>query len=134
VANAIYGLARQAWANAQVNWGTAAIHVDLIDLADYTVSINTHEFRSSVPAAARVASFGPLAGKTSALGVLDSNDFTFPTVTGDQAEALIYWVNTGSDASSRLLIFVDTATSGLPVTPNGGDINVVQNAAGIATL
>lgn len=134
MANALYGLARQAWANAQVNWGTAAIHVDLIDLADYTVSINTHEFRSSVPAAARVASFGPLTGKTSALGVLQSANFTFPTVTGDQAEALIYWVNTGSDATSRLLIFVDTATSGLPVTPNGGDINVTQNAAGIATL
>jgi hypothetical protein len=33
------------------------------------------------------------------------------------------WKNTGSDATSRLLLFFDTAT-GLPVTPNGGNIAV----------
>jgi hypothetical protein len=137
MANAIYGTGREGFATAQVNWGTGGggdpIHTDLIDLADYTVSLTGHTFRSSVPAAARVASFGPLTGKTTTLGVLDTADFTFPTVVGDQAEALIVWKNTGSDATSRLLIFIDTAT-GLPVTPNGGNIQVIWPAAGIATL
>jgi len=134
VANAIYGLARQAWANGQINWGSDAIHIDLVDTNDFTNSITTFQYRSSIPVGARVATFGPLTGKTSALGVLDANDVTFPTVTGDQSEGLIIWKNTGSDATSPLLIFLDVATSGLPVTPNGGDISVIFNASGIATL
>lgn len=136
MSNGIYGLARQAWATGGINWSSDAIHVDLIDLADYTVSINANQYHSTttVPTAARVATFGPLLSKSVALGVLDAADFTFTGVSGDQAEALIYWKNTGSDATSPLLIFIDTAASGLPVTPNSGDIAVVQDAAGIATL
>jgi hypothetical protein len=65
---------------------------------------------------------------------LDAADFTFPTVTGDQSEALIFWKDTGTDTTSPLLVFLDTATSGLPVTPNGGDIAVVLSASGVATL
>lgn len=135
--NQLYGLTRQKFASALLDWGTGtgghAIHVDLIDMADYTLSINTHEFRSSVPAAARVATFGPLTGKSVALGVLDADDFTFASATGDQAEALIYWRNTGSDATSPVIAFIDVGT-GLPVTPNTGDIAVVHNAGGIATV
>ncbi len=138
MANAVYGLARNKWANGLINWGSDAIHIDAIDLADYTVSITTHEFHSTatVPTAARVATFGPLVGKTSALGVLDATDPTFPTVTGDQFEALILWKNTGSDATSPLLIFLDTNSVGgaISVTPNGGNVNVVFSASGIATL
>lgn len=140
MANAMYGKAREAWAGGSINWGTGsagdAIHVDLLDLADYTVSINTHQFHdtTTVPLAARVATFGPLTGKSLTLGVLDANDFTFSAVTGDQSELLLYWKNTGTAATSPLLILVDTATSGLPVLPNSGDINVVHNASGIATL
>jgi hypothetical protein len=133
MANAFYGPGREGFATAQVNWPADAIHTDLIDLADYTVSLTGHTFRSSVPAAARVASFGPLTGKSAPLGVLTAANFTFPTVVGDQAEALIVWKNTGADATSRLLVFIDTA-SGLPVTPNGGDVAVQWNAAGIGTL
>jgi hypothetical protein len=140
LSNAIFGKAREAWAGGSINWGTGsggdAIHVDLIDSADYVVSISTHQFHdtTTVPTAGRVATFGPLTGKTLTLGVLDANDFTFPTVTGDQSEALLYWKNTGTPATSPLLIYVDTASSGFPVTPNSGDINVVHNASGIATL
>ncbi len=123
MANVIYGKGREKYATAGVNWLTDAIHVDLIDLADYTVSINADEFHSTILSAARVASFGPLTGKTATLGTLDAADITFPTVTGDQSEALIIWKNTGTDATSPLLFFLDTAT-GLPVLPNGGVINV----------
>ncbi len=140
MANAVYGKCREKFAAGSINWGTGtggdAIHVDLIDLADYTVSITTHEWHdtTTVPTAARVATFGPLTGKTLTLGVLDANDYTFPSVSGDQSEALIYWKNTGTPGTSPLLVFVDTATSGLPVLPNSGDINVVISASGIATL
>jgi hypothetical protein len=37
----------------------------------------------------------------------------------------VLYKHTGSDATARLIAYIDTASSGLPVTPNGGDI-VVQ--------
>jgi hypothetical protein len=139
VSNQVYGKAREAWAGGLINWGTgttgAAIHLDFVDLADYTVSIASHEFRSSVPVGARVATAGPLVGKSATLGALDATDHTVTGVTGDQFEAVILFVNTGSDATSRLLIFIDTA-SGLPGTPVGGDFTVAwdNGANKIATL
>jgi len=137
VANAFYGKGRESFATANVNWGTGtggdAIWVILVDLADYTVSLTTHEFLSSVPAGARVALAGPLTGKSCALGVLDGDDATFTTATGDQSEALLVYKHTGSDATARLLMLIDSAT-GLPVTPNGGNIGVVWPGGGIATL
>lgn len=139
MANAIFSKAREAWAGGNVNWGVGTsgdnIFVDLIDVgALVSFNVTTTQFRSQIATAARIATFGPLTGKALTNGVLDANDFTFTAVTGNQSEALIFWQNTGSDATSRLLIFVDTVTSGLPVIPNGGDVNVVLNAAGIATL
>lgn len=137
MSNAFYGTGRESFATGQVNWGTGtggdAIWVLLIDLADYTVSLTGHTFLSSIPSGARVASSGPFTGKSCALGVLDADDSTFTTATGDQSEALVVYKHTGSDATARLLIFIDTAT-GLPVTPNGGNIGVVWPGAGIATL
>jgi len=76
-----------------------------------------------VPSGARVGTPQTLAGKSSTNGVADANDPTFPAVTGDQSEALIIWKDTGLEATSPLIAYIDTAT-GLPVTPAGGDIPV----------
>lgn len=132
MANDWFGKGREGFATAAVNWPADTIHVTLVDLLDYTVSLSTHDFYDDIPVAARVADVA-LSGKTATLGVLDSADPTFPLVTGDQSEALVYRKNTGTEATSRLLMFIDTAT-GLPVSPNGGDVTVQQPAAGIATL
>jgi hypothetical protein len=123
VANQLYGLARQAWALGQVNWNSNAIHGVFVDLADYTVSITGDEFLSDIPVSARVATFGPLTGKSALLGALDADDVTVNDVTGDQFEAVVLNVSTGNDATSRLLIFLDTA-DGLPVTPVGGPVDI----------
>jgi hypothetical protein len=40
----------------------------------------------------------------------------------------------GSDAARGLICFFDTGVSGLPITPNGGNINVTVNASGVFTL
>jgi hypothetical protein len=51
-------------------------------------------------------------------------------VTGDVSEALILFIDTGTPGTSRLIGFYDAGVTGLPVTPNGGDINVTVNASG----
>ncbi len=95
----------------------------LVDAAAYTYSA-THQYLSDVPSGARVATSGTLANKTFTNGVFDADDITFTAVTGDQSEAIVIYIDTGTASTSRLMLYIDTASSGLPVTPNGGNINV----------
>ena len=122
MANALYDKGRNAFATGDIDWVNDPITVFLIDTNDYTVDLATHEFLTSVPGDARVAS-SALAAKTAVAGVVDANDAIFSSVSGDPSEALILVKATGSDATSNLIAYYDTAT-GLPVTPNGGDITV----------
>jgi len=123
MANAMYGKGREGFANAAVNWLSDDIRCILIDAADYTLSIDTHDFLDDIPAGARVAVSGNLVNKTNVLGVLDADDVTFTSVTGDPSEMLVFYKHTGVEATSRLLANFDTAV-GLPVTPNGGNITI----------
>lgn len=50
-------------------------------------------------------------------------DAIFNNVSGNQSEALILFKDTGTNTTSYLIAYIDTAT-GLPVTPSGGDITV----------
>jgi hypothetical protein len=108
---------------ANSNPSTATVKAILIDSADYTYSA-THQYLSDVPSAARVAISPALANKTFTNGVFDADDTTFAAVTGDTSETLIVFIDTGTEATSRLVVYVDTFSAGMPVTPNGGSINV----------
>jgi len=123
MANALYDKGREGFLAGEIDWDGDVIKAVLIDAADYTVNLATHQFLSEIPGAARVATSAPLTGKTAANGVADAADLAFPAVSGDPAEALVLYQDTGVETTSRLIAYIDTAT-GLPVTPNGGDINV----------
>jgi hypothetical protein len=98
------------------------ITVALVDTAYYSYA-NTHQYRSEVSNTA-VLSTSTLANKTIANGVFDADDAVFTSVSGSNAEALIFFQDTGVQSTSRLIAYVDTAT-GLPITPNGSDISVI---------
>lgn len=123
MANALFDKGREAFLNADIDWANDDIRVILVDAADYTVNLTTHDALDDVALAARVAVSSALSSKTSTNGVADAADVTFPLVTGDQSEALILYKHTGTESTSLLIAYIDTAT-GLPVTPNGGDITV----------
>lgn len=107
-----------------------------VDHADDTPVIATDANISDILSAARVPAIGTapsLASKTVGTvgsGVFDAGDTTFANLTGDQAESLILFKDTGTESSSTLIAYWDTAT-GIPVTPSGGDVIVVWNASGI---
>lgn len=101
----------------------------LIDLADYTYSA-AHEFYSSASVGA-VGTPTTVGSKTFVGGLLDGADVSFTGVTGDPCEALILFLDTGTPTTSRLVAYFDTGVTGLPVTPNGGNISITWNAAGI---
>jgi hypothetical protein len=124
MANALYGKGREGFLDGSIDWDTDDIRVILIDTGAYTVSIDVDDFLDDIAGGARIAVSGSLTSKTVTLGVADAADVTFSAVTGASVEAIVLYKHTGSDATSRLIAYIDTAT-GLPVTPNGGDI-VVQ--------
>lgn len=59
---------------------------------------------------------------------------TFTSVTGDAADFLTLWKNSGTPATSPLVITWDSASTGLPVTPNGGDITATWSTNVLVTL
>ena len=132
MANAIYDKFRQArmTADTNIDLENEDVRVILVDAADYTFS-QAHDFLDDVPGAARVAVSGAMTGKTVTDGAFDAADVTFTAVSGDQSEALIIYRHTGTESTSRLIAYIDTGVTGLPVTPSGADITVTWNASGI---
>lgn len=128
MANALYDKGREGFLDGSIDFDTDDIRCILIDAADYTVDLATHDNLDDIPAAARVAVSGAFTGKTVAGGVADANDVTFSSVSGDQCEAIVIYKHTGVESTSRLIAYIDSAT-GLPVTPNGGDITIQWSSA-----
>jgi len=118
--------------NDTVNDGVYAL---LIDTGSYTFSA-AHQFYSQVSAfAGAIIAEQRIGGPTVTNGVLDGSDITFNSVTGANAEAIIlYRRNAGANTTWRLVAFIDTGITGLPVLPNGGNITITWNALGIFAI
>lgn len=123
MANALYDKGRQAFLDGSADWDTDDIRCILIDVADYTVNLATHDFLDDIPAAAREEVSGSLTSKTVTDGIADAADVTFAAAAGDPCEAIVLYKHTGVESTSRLIAYIDSAT-GLPVTPNTNDIIV----------
>lgn len=130
MANAIYPKCKQNLLEGDLDFETGTLYAYLVDLADYTY-VTSHNLVADLPGAAQVSTVN-LTGATLVDGSLDVADFTFPSVTGDQAEAIVISLDSGG--SEYLVAYYDTGVTGLPVQPNGGDINVTVNAAGLFDL
>jgi hypothetical protein len=104
----------------------------LIDTGTYTYSA-AHDNYDDLTGVVGAES-GALASKTFTDGVFDAADITFTAVTGATVEAIVLFLDTGTASTDKLICYIDSASSGLPVTPNGGDINITWNASGIAAL
>ncbi len=119
----LYDKGREGFLDGSINWASDTIKTVLIDSGTYTVNLATHNFLNEVAAGSRIGTPQTLGSKTVTAGVADAADATFPTVTGATAEAILIYKDTGVETTSRIIAYIDTGT-GLPVTPNGGDITV----------
>jgi hypothetical protein len=133
MANAIYPKYKEAVIQSSANSSlTGTVKVALVDTGVYVYNA-AHEFLTSLTGVVGTAqTIG--ATKTYTNGVFDGGDVTYTAVTGNSAEALVIYIDTGSSSTSRLVAYLDTGITGLPVTPNGGDINIIWNASGIFAL
>jgi hypothetical protein len=132
MANAIYPKYKEAVLTSAANSSLAGtLKATLVDTSAYTYSA-AHEFLSSL--AGIVGTAHILNSKSYTDGVFDAADVTFHAVTGNSVEAIVLYTDTGNANTSRLVAYLDTGFTGLPVTPNGGDITVTWNASGIFAL
>lgn len=122
MANALYPKAKEAFLSGSIDLTSATIKVVGVDLADYTYSA-AHDFYDDIPSGARVGTATALSGKSVTNGVFDASDTTLSSVTGDQFEAVVIFKDTGVEATSNLIAFIDTAT-GFPLTPSGGNVPI----------
>lgn len=138
MANAIYPKYKQSLLNgdsetALTGSGNTGLYVALVDTGTYTYS-NTHQFYSDLSTSV-VGTPQEITSVTLTNGVVDGDDVTFTSVSGDSVEAVVlYRKNAGADTTWRLVGYIDTSVTGLPVTPNGGDITINWNASGIFQL
>lgn len=135
MANAIYPKFKQAVMGggdqAAANLLSGTVVASLIDTGTYTYN-EGHEYEANLTGF--VANVVGLSAKTVTNGIFDAANVTFTSVSGATAEAVIIWIDTGTPGTSRLVAYLDTNITGLPVTPNGGDINLNWNTTGIFRL
>jgi|SRR5271170_3900872 len=124
MANRFYPLGLQAFAEGQVDFLTDTIKLALVaqpysfDSTDQFVA----DLQAGSPAVSQIVTrSGALTTPSAANGVLSADPATFTAVTGVPVFYLVLYKDTGSDATSPLLIFYDTGTN-IPLTPNGGDV------------
>jgi hypothetical protein len=139
MANAVYprfkqSLLTEADANKSLDQTSSnAPFAALITTSSGYVYSATHQFYSSLTNI--VGTDVAITTPTVVNGLFDGDDVTFTAVSGTVVGAIvIYRKNAGANTTWRLFLYEDTSVTGLPVTPNGGNIVITWNASGIVQL
>lgn len=132
MANAIYPKWREAVMQASSNSSLGGtVKAALIDTGTYTYS-SSHDFYDDVSGV--VGTPQTIGSKTYTNGVFDGADVTYTALSGSSVEAIIIYIDTGTPGTSRLVSYQDTGVTGLPLTPNGGNVTIAWDASGIFRL
>ena len=117
-----------------IDFDTVTLKWVLTDHGTDTPNLTTDDFLNDI-STGTIATSSSLSSVTVGVvadGVIDAADAStaFTAVSGSSCESLSLYEDSGSAATSDLICYFDTAT-GLPLTPNGGDVNLAYNASGI---
>lgn len=121
---------------AAIDLVAGTVRAFFVDYADDTPVLATDQDVADILAAARVPAWasavalGTKAVGSIGAGIFSAANTTFPTLAGDQSEALLIAHDAGTEATSMLLYLWD-AISGIPLVPNGGNVVSAWNAAGV---
>ncbi len=125
MANTLFNKGREQFLEGEIQWTTDTIKCILVK-STFSVNVADQKFLSDIGSSYRVGSVSgvTLTSKTATDGAADAADITFSSVSGDTVGSLVLYKDvSGVEGSSPLIAWIDTAT-GLPITPNGGDIIV----------
>lgn len=136
MASGVYSTYLKAAADGDVDLLVDTIKAVLVDAADYTVNLTTHDFLDDVAGASRATNgTGTLASKTTTISTnvmtFDAADLTLTSVSGDASEAVVIYKDTGVEATSQLIAYLELSSA---VTPNGGNITLAFSGSGLFTF
>jgi hypothetical protein len=117
MANAMFDPGREGFLDGTIDWDTGDIRV-MLALTSYTFDA-ADKFISDLGAVDNGRS-AALGSKTVTNGVADAANTSLVATAATSSESLILFQHTGSDATARLICYIDTPTSGLPFTPSAG--------------
>lgn len=148
MANFVYNKFKEQVAKAAINWPTATVRV-LLERSTSTYTPNKdHNFVSDLSGLVEVSvtsySRKSLANKavnkddTNDRAELDSDDVAFGALeSGQTVKGVIVYVQVGGDDTTPnddiLVAYFDTMT-GLPLTLNGGAVNMTIDTEGLVQL
>ena len=110
MANTLYDYCRQRFLESQINWMTDTIKVFLVSTSAYTPQTAVHQYLSDISGSARIAGPVTLTAKATTGGAADGADCTFTAVSGATINAIVICKDTGTEATSPLIAYIDTAT------------------------
>jgi len=112
VANFIYGKAKQSLLNGEFNISSDSLKVLLVT-ESYVPNQNIDQFVSNISGSYIKQRTSSLTNVTNTLGVIDADNVLVSNYDGSAFKALVIYKDSGTDATSRLLAYIDTAT-GIP--------------------
>ena len=133
MANTLWDAGREGFLDGSIDWNSSTLKCSLVRGYIFSAS---HRFLSDLTGAGGVlVTTATLTTPTVTAGVAGADAVTFESVpTGTACNSLIIYQASapggGADLATtaqRLIYFIDTG-SGLPVTPNGGNINISWDA------
>jgi hypothetical protein len=119
MANALYDAGREGFLDGTINWASGTIKVMLVK-SGYTYSA-AHKFVADLGAVDNGRS-AALSAKTVAAGVAGAANTSVTALAAAATSAYVLFQDTGVDATSRLIQFVDAPASGLPMTPAASQV------------
>ena len=109
------------------------IQIGLIDNLTFTIVAGTVDYAEA--SAALVGSLVALAAESvTNPGIFDAANATISSVTGNPIEQLAVLKFSGTASTSPISHAYDSATTGIPLTPNGGDVTVTWAGGGILQI
>lgn len=113
MASSLFNNGREGFLDGSIDWDTDDVRVMLVR-STYTYDA-TDEFVADLGAVDNGRS-AALASKTVVDGIADAADTTLTATAAVACNAIVVFKHTGSDATARLIAYIDTGT-GLPFTP-----------------
>lgn len=133
MANAIYPKYKEALLSGATNVAldSETVKISLID-SDVTSYSSLDQFYSDLNEDGIIGT-ATLANTSVENGVFDADDISI--VAGNtESEALLLWIDTANTETSRLVAWLDDSITGLPIIPNGSNVDITWNNSGIFKL
>lgn len=113
-------------------WPSDSIKLVLLN-SGYNYTTAHHNLSDVNTGLYAVATSANLLGLANLLGVLSADNYLFSALTGSTVTQAWLYLDTGTPSTSTLLVYINQGI-GLPLSPDGSDVEVEWMPAGIASL